>query len=41
MYNVTTLPTVIVVNKEGTVVSRNGKQEIETNGINVLIMWTP
>lgn len=40
MFNVTTLPTVVVVNKDGTIVSKNGKEEIEANGVNVLIMWT-
>lgn len=41
MYNITTVPSVIVVSKEGNIISKNGKQEIEENGINVLIMWTP
>lgn len=40
MYGVSTVPTIIVVKKDGVIVTEQGQKEIETNGINVLVMWT-
>lgn len=39
-YHVTTIPHVIVVKKDGTLITNSGKTEIEEIGVNVLVTWT-
>lgn len=41
MYNISFIPSIIVVTKNGVIVSKRGTQEIEQNGVNVLVMWAP
>ena len=39
-YNISSLPTLIVVNKEGDMITRSGREELENLGINVIVTWT-
>ncbi|XP_050300947.1 nucleoredoxin-like protein 2 [Anthonomus grandis grandis] len=39
-YDISSLPTIIVVNKEGHIITRNGRSELEAIGINVIVTWT-
>ncbi|KAF7286071.1 nucleoredoxin-like protein 2 [Rhynchophorus ferrugineus] len=39
-YDISSLPTLIVVNKEGDIITRSGRQELEKLGINVIVTWT-
>ncbi|KAH1003850.1 hypothetical protein HUJ04_003700 [Dendroctonus ponderosae] len=39
-YDISSLPTVIVVNKEGDIITRSGREELEEIGINVIVTWT-
>lgn len=39
-YNVTTIPQVVVVRKDGSLISKSGEKEIEEIGVNVLVTWT-
>ncbi|KAK6617254.1 hypothetical protein RUM44_005585 [Polyplax serrata] len=39
-YGVTHVPTLIVVRRNGAVVTREGKQEVDAIGINVLVTWS-
>lgn len=39
-YNITYEPQVIVVTKDGTIVTKTGKNELDEFGTNVIIKWT-
>ncbi|KAL1518326.1 hypothetical protein ABEB36_001965 [Hypothenemus hampei] len=39
-YEISSLPTLVVVNKEGEIITRSGREELEKLGINVLVTWT-
>ncbi|KAJ8971852.1 hypothetical protein NQ314_000514 [Rhamnusium bicolor] len=40
MYDITCLPQLVVVKKDGEIITRRGKEELEKLGINVLVTWT-
>lgn len=39
-YDITSMPTLIVVNKDGDIITRSGREELEEIGINVIVTWT-
>ncbi|XP_050503375.1 nucleoredoxin-like protein 2 [Diabrotica virgifera virgifera] len=39
-YDVTSMPQLVVVKKDGTIISAKGKRELESLGNNVLVTWT-
>lgn len=38
-YNVTNIPHVVAVKRDGSLITKRGKNEIEEIGINVLVTW--
>ncbi|XP_056639757.1 nucleoredoxin-like protein 1 [Diorhabda sublineata] len=39
-YDVSYMPMIIVVKRDGSIITRKGKEELENLGINVLVTWT-
>ncbi|XP_030746974.1 nucleoredoxin-like protein 2 [Sitophilus oryzae] len=39
-YGVSSLPMLVVVKKEGDIITKNGRQELESLGIDVIVTWT-
>ncbi|VEN48832.1 unnamed protein product [Callosobruchus maculatus] len=39
-YDITCLPQIVVVKKDGSIISRKGKDELEKLGINVIVTWS-
>ncbi|KAK5647486.1 hypothetical protein RI129_002378 [Pyrocoelia pectoralis] len=39
-YGVTYVPFIVVLRNDGTIITTNGKKEVEDLGINVLVTWT-
>ncbi|CAG9763298.1 unnamed protein product [Ceutorhynchus assimilis] len=39
-YGISFLPALVVVNKEGDIITKKGTEELEAKGINVIVTWT-
>ncbi|XP_057656561.1 nucleoredoxin-like protein 2 [Diorhabda carinulata] len=39
-YDVSAMPMIVVIKRDGTVISRKGRKELENIGLNVLVTWT-
>lgn len=39
-YTITNIPNIVVVKNDGTVITANGRKEVEDIGVNVLVTWT-
>lgn len=39
MYNITYVPSIIVITKDGNIISKKGVEEVVNHGLNVLVIW--